>query len=77
MNISDIISIATGSLLFISEVLPFIPYIGNGLLHSLFLSSKTVNNSKVTHQPQESLEDLEKKLEIINKQIEEYKKYIS
>lgn len=80
IKINDIISIVTGGLLFVSELLPFIPRIGNGLLHSLFFKiNKNGNNAKVTDaiQPQETLEELEKKLENINKRIEECKKYIS
>ncbi len=79
---SDIISISMGALLFISELLPFIPHIGNGLLHSLFLLpkiNKSGNNAKVTDdiEHQETLEELEKKLDEINIQIEECKKHIS
>lgn len=79
---NDIISIAMGALLFISELLPFIPHIGNGLLHSLFLLpnvNKSGNNAKVIDNinHQETLEELEKKLEDINQQIEECKKNIS
>ncbi len=79
---SDIISIAMGALLFLSEMLPFIPHIGNGLLHTLLLLpniNKSGNNAKVSDsfEHQETLEELEKKLEDINKQIEECKKHIS
>lgn len=82
LNINDIISIAMGALLFISETLPFIPHIGNGLLHSLFLIpciNKSGNNAKVSDniEHQETLEELEKKLKDVNQQIEECKKHIS
>ena len=84
----------TTGLFIISEILPFIPKIGNGFLHSIFEIIKNILefinknkieiNEKIDKSSEENeilfekdqtnkIEELKKRLEDLNKELEKYK----
>ena len=73
-NISFIIAIASSIGLISSEILPFIPIKGNGILHSIFFYlSKLNERSKKKEEDEKDIEkgikDIEKELKDIEKEL--------